>query len=75
MVRAKTSTAEKVETLIEIDQEYVESRKETKTDIIATMEMLHLSIILINVIIDNIPKTPFVIFTSTITRVSQVGTT
>ena len=57
--RMKTTAAEKEETIIEINQEQdEENRKETKTNIITTIEMPNLRIIIINVSIDNIPQTP-----------------
>ena len=58
MARTKTTTVEKEETIIGINQEDEENRKETKTNIITTIEILHLRIIIINVSIDNIPQTP-----------------
>ena len=58
MARTKTTTVEKEETIIGINQEDEENRKETKTNIITTIEMPNLRIIIINVSIDNIPQTP-----------------
>ena len=80
-VRMKTTAAENEETIIEINQEDGENKKETKTNIITTEPVQPR---IINVSIDIYLKHTFLylcyincvlfIFTSTITSVSQVGT-